>query len=340
MEQDIQKKFLEVFNSDKPKYIKDWLVSWDYQVKRKKRNVQYDSSLPSDFFAYNGPDDLVKWMNWFASEYTNYLPANLINPLIEKSLSNDKAALSKLGLTYDFGDHYTKRIGLNNAHDFLIPAMYPVPERYKVKNVLDFGAGYGRQANLWSENAENIYIGMDAIPNSYCLQHIYYSNLGRPFYEYISNPADFKISNEKKGIYHVPTWRYDLIPDNFIDMVMAVQVFQELSSKLVSKMLVEFHRVLKPGGMLYIRDHGETWKPAGKMNIDEFLLSHGYTLEFKPHIVLDGDLHGIPRIWRKNDPKVIDSQKPNFKTKVRQLLEDVDALAGGKLSKMRSKPKA
>ncbi len=334
MEQDIQKKFLEVFNTDKPKFIRNWLVSWDYQVKRKKRGIKYDESLPSDFFEYNGPDDLVKWMNWFASDYTNYIPENLINPLIEQSLENDKKILSKLGLTYDFGDFYKNRIGLNNAHDFLIPSIYPVPERYRIKNILDFGAGYGRQSNLWTMNKENIYVGMDAIPTSYCLQNIYYKNIGAPFYEYIDNPTGFAIDKNKKGIYHVPTWRYDLLPSDSFDMVMAVQVLRELNSTLVSKMLIEFHRVLKPGGMLYIRDHGDKWKPSGKMDIDKFLIDYGYTLEFKPHIVLDEDLHGIPRIWRKNDPKVVASQKPEMKMKFRQFVEDVDAMSGGVLKRI------
>src|ERR1700739_257642 len=333
MEPDIQSKFLEVFNRDKPEYIRSWLVAWDYQVKRKKRNVQYDPGLPSDFFSYHGPEDLVKWMNWFNFDFNNYLPESSINPLIEQSLANDKKILAKLNLDYDFTT-YSKRVGLNNAHDFFIPTMYPVPERYKIKNVLDFGAGCGRQANLWSMNNDNIYVGMDAIPNSYCLQHIYYSNLDKPVYDYVSNPEGLKIDNDKKGIYHLPTWRYDLLPDHFFDMVIAVQVLRELNSTLVSRMLTEFHRILKPGGMLYIRDHHDKWKPAGKMNIDRFLLSHGFTLEFKPHIIEGQDLHSIPRIWRKNDPKVMDSQKPSFKAKMRSVLEDVDAFSGGALRKI------
>jgi SAM-dependent methyltransferase len=334
MEQNIQNKFLEVFNKDKSKYIKRWLVAWDYQLKRKKRKIQYDSGLPSDFFAYHGPEDLVKWMNWYP-EFPNYFPEESIKRLIEQSLQTDEKILSKLGLTYDFANYYKKRIGLNNAHDFLIPSMYPVPERYKVKNVLDFGAGYGRQANLWSRDNENIYVGMDAIPTSYCLQHLYYSNLEKPFYEYVTNLGDFRITNEKKGIYHLPTWRYDLLPDNFFDMVMTVQVLRELNSTLVSKMLTEFHRTLKPGGMLYIRDHHDTWKPSGKMDIDDFLRNNGYTLEFMPHIILGEDLHDVPRIWRKNDPRVVNSNKPQLKTEFRQFIEDVDAFSGGRLKKLK-----
>lgn len=235
--------------------------------------------------------------------------------------------------SFDFS-RYEKRVGLNNAHDLLFPTLYPVPERNKINNVLDFGAGYGRQANLWARGGETIYVGLDAIPKSYCLQHVYYSNLGKPFYDYVSNPEEFKITAANKGIYHLPTWRSDLLPDNFFDMVMTVQVLRELNSTLVRKMLTEFHRILKPGSMLYIRDHGDKWKPAGKLNIDKFLIETGFTLEFKPHIILDSDLHGIPRIWRKNDQRVLDSQKADFKVKIRTLAEDMDALSGGMIKKV------
>ncbi len=332
MEPDIQQKFFEVFNRDKARYIKKWLVSWDYQVKRKKRKISYGSEQPEDFDRYNGPDDLIKWMNWFPKDYANYLPESLINPLIEESLKHDREILLRLGIKHDF-PNYSKRIGLNNAHDAAFPNLYPVPERNRIRNVIDFGAGYGRQANLWSQSNENIYVALDAIPKSYAIQHLYFSSLGRPFYDYASNPDGFRISNDKKGIYHLPTWRYDLLPDNFFDMVMAVQVLRELNSTLVRKIIQEFHRVLKPGGMFYIRDHGDVWKPAGKMNIDKYLIASGFTLEFKPHIILDSDLHGIPRIWRKNDPRVINSQKPDLKGKLRTLAEDLDAISGGRLRK-------
>ncbi len=332
-EKDIQDRFFETYNRDKSRYVKKWLVSWDYQVKRRKRKVNYGTEQPADFEKYNGAEDLVKWMNWFPKNYTNYLPLNLVSPLVEASREMDKKIITALNLQFDF-TNYENRIGLNNAHDYIFPELYPVPERNKIRNILDFGAGFGRQANLWARNSTNIYLALDAIPKSYCLQHLYFSNIGRPFYDYINSPEGFSINSEKSGIYHLPTWRYDLLPDNFFDMVMAVQVLRELNSKLLRKMINQFHRILKPGAILYIRDHGDKWKPAGKMNIDNFLISHGFVLEFKPHIILDADLHGIPRIWRKTDERVVNSQKPDFKAKLRSLAEDADAFSGGILRKV------
>lgn len=270
----------------------------------------------------------------FMEKYTDYLPSALTQPLVDQSLENDKQILSKLSLNFDY-KNYRQNIGINNAHDFILPNLYPVPERYRIRNVIDFGAGYGRQANLWTSNVQDgIFVGMDAIPNSYCLQNLYYQQLDKPLYDYIEDPAAFKIDPAKKGIYHLPTWRYDLLPDNTFDLVMFVQVLPELNSKLISTMMKEFHRALKPGGMIYIRDHASIWKPAGKMDVGAFLAENGFVLEFQPHLVLDGDIHGIPRLWRKIDPAVKASQEQTAEMKKKQLAEDIDTLTGGVVKSM------
>jgi len=340
MAESLEQKFLSVLENDRSKFISKWMIAWDYQQIRRKRGLKYNNELPEDFFSYGGKDDLVKWMNWFHFDFPDYFPASLTEDLITASLENNKNIFKKLNLTSDFSN-YDKRVGINNAHDFLIPNLYPVPEKNKIKNVIDFGAGYGRQANLFtSKISDCIYTAVDAIPNSYCLQNLYFSKIDKPFYEYIDNPENFRIENSKKGIYHIPTWRKDLLPDNFYDLAMCVQVLPELNSTLVSSMLREFHRALKPGGMLYIRDHASTWKPAGKINVDEFLSDNGFVLEFKPHIINEKDLHGIPRIWRKIDSEVVKSQTMSFDKKLKQTIEDIDTLSGGLLRKVVKKIKA
>ena len=333
VKENIYNLFIDSFSRDK-KHFHKWLISWDYQIKRNKRNKKYSQELPHDFLDYQGKQDLVKWMKWFLPLYPDYFGAEHLQNLINESLENDKRIISELELDYDFSDYHLN-IGLNNAHDFFIPHMYPVQERYEIKNVLDFGAGYGRQANLWSNISDGIYLAMDAIPNSYCLQNLYLKNLGKPVYDYVENPADFKFENDKKGIYHLPTWRCDLLPDNSFDLVICVQVLPELNSKLVKTMLSQFNRILKPGGMLYIRDNTYSWKPAGKINVDTYLQNNNFVLEFKPHVIDMIDIIGIPRIWRKIDPKVQDSQKFGAKQKMKQFIVDIDTFLGGKLSKIK-----
>lgn len=339
MSTDLLHKFLDVYEKDKSRFIKKWLVSWDYQETRKKRGLKYTQELPTDFFNFSGAGDLVRWMNWFQQSYPDYLPASLVSPLVHKSRDKDELILQRLGLDYNFSG-YEDRVGINNAHDFIFPNLYPAPERYRIRNVLDFGAGYGRQANLWADKVkEGIFLGVDAIPNSYCLQHLYYKNIGHPLTDYIDDPGGFSMKDGDSGIFHLPTWRTDLIPDATFDLVMCVQVLPELNSTLVDFMLGEFSRVLRPGGMLYIRDHTYTWKPAGKIDTESALLKKGFSLEFKAHIINDKDIHGVPRIWRKNDPKVIASVTMSAEARKKQLLEDVDSLTGGVLRKIKKKIK-
>ncbi len=325
--------FKDSYAKDK-KYIKKWLVSWAYQIKRNQKNQKYEDTLPDDFYKFQGKQDLVKWMKWFLPKYPDYIGTEHLQNLINASLENDKKIIKELELDYDFSDYHLN-IGLNNAHDFYIPQMYPVQERYKIKNVLDFGAGYGRQANLWSSVNDSIYLAMDAIPNAYCLQNLYLKNLGKPFNDYIENPEGFEFHNDKKGIYHIPTWRYDLIPDNSFDLVLCVQVLPELNSKLVKTMMLQFQRILKPGGVLYIRDNTYSWKPAGKVDVDKFLQKNNFVLEFKPHVIDKVDIIGVPRIWRKIDPEVRNSQLYSFNQKMNQFLKDADTFSGGRLSKLK-----
>lgn len=332
MEPKVFTDFKDCFQRDKSSYIKNWLVKWDYQVKRKKRKLISDSGEPSDFFNYYGKNDFAEWINWLKEPSPNYL-GEYVKDLADLSIKNDKNIFNNLGVEINW-ERYKSNIDFMNAHDFIYPNFYPHPPRFKIRNILDFGAGFGRQANLWtSKLKEFTFIGMDAVPKSYCLQNQYYKATGNQVIDYIE-VENFKINFSGNCIYHVPTWRYDLIPDNSLDLVLCIQVLPELNSTLVKKMILEFYRMLKPGAMLMIRDHGEFWKPAGGINADAFAMKNGFVLEFHPHLIGDVEIHGVPRIYRKIHPDVIKSHTPSSKRKIRQHLENMDAILGGRLNKL------
>ncbi len=328
-----QQKFESVLERDKSKYVKPFIISWDYQAKRKKRGVKYSNGLPEDFYTFNGAQDIVKWMNWFSGEYPSFYKDELINPLIEKSKQNDIAILKNLGIDYDFNQY--KNVGLNNAHDFFIPQSYPVPKEFEIKTVLDFGAGSGRQANLWWShlNGKGNFIAVDAIPMSYGLQHHYYKAIKPDFVDYIDNPDAFKIDTKGSNLYHVPTWRLDLVPDNSVDLILCVQVLPELGKQLILHIFEQFQRILNPGGAFYIRDLNYMYKAFGTVDIDTALINAGFTLEYKAFIEHNKHLHGIPKVWRKNMESITNVQKNNLNQKKRYLLEDIDALTGGILKR-------
>src|SRR5262245_7676051 len=159
-----------------------------------------------------------------------------------------------------------RNVDLFTACDYILQTMYPVPSRMRVRKVLDFGAGFGRMANLWCQKVPDlIYVAVDAVELSYCMQNFYLSRLGPPFFEYADDPSHFAIS-EQAGLYHLPTWRHDLLPSSFFDMVVASQVLPELNLNLLLLALETFRRTLKPGGALYIRDCHETFHPGNDID--------------------------------------------------------------------------
>ena len=334
--EDIHKRFREVYERDEAKYIKKWIASWSYQDKKQ---TKYEGDLPQDFYEFGGPGDFFNWFNWQIAEKR---PDYFTDPRLEKwqelSRNFDQKIFSKYDLKFPEREVYDRVIGRNNAQDYYLTHLYPVPDRYKIKRILDFGAGFGRQANLWTRlNDDLTMVSMDAIPKSYCLQHFYYSQSDYPLNEYALDPDGFKIDMEKKGIYHVPTWRTDLLPDNSFDMILCVQVLPELGGRLVRHMIEVFHRILKPGGALYLRDNGEAWKPGHKMVLGSYLPEHGFDLEFKAHVINKGDILGMPRIWRKKDPEVMLSRVRTQKQKMRDFAWEVDALSQGRLRKLYKK---
>lgn len=330
-QQDILDKFKLAFQKDQ-KFIKDWIVTWEYQEIRKKRKVNYSEGLPEEFYTYNNPSDLIQWVNWMLNvEKANFVNSSEISEWAEKSQKFDEKIFNVINLSPD-SEVYKKGIGNYNAQDFFYANLIPYPGESDPLKVLDFGAGFGRQSNLWSQiKPDSIYVGMDAIPKSYCLQHFYYSESGNLQQEYVLNPDSFDLNNAKPGIHHLPTWRWDLLPDNYFDKILLVQVLQELNSKLVKEMIKTFHRVLKPGGSLYIRDKESQFRPAHRLDSNKLLEETGFTLEFRSHVIHKKELHGIPRIWRKTRQEVVNSQKITFNQRIKEWMLDVDAMSNGKL---------
>jgi len=334
--ENILAKFKEAYERDKVKYIPKWVASWSYQDKKQ---TNYEGDLPQDFYQFGGPSDFRKWFHWqFAEKRPDYFADQRLKEWQDISRAFDQKIFKKYDLEFPELEVYDRVVGRNNAQDYYLTHLYPVPERYKVKRLLDFGAGFGRQANLWTQLQDDLtLVSMDAIPKSYCLQHFYYSQSDYPLHEYALDPAGFKVDMDKKGIYHLPTWRTDLLPDNSFDMVMCVQVLPELGGKLVKHMIEEFYRILKPGGALYLRDNDEAWKPAHKMDLNYYLPDHGFDLEFRAHVINKEDIMGMPRIWRKQDPKVMKSRVRTEKQKWRDLAWEADALSQGRLRKLYKK---
>jgi hypothetical protein len=176
-----------------------------------------------------------------------------------------------------------------------------------------------------------IYVGMDAIPNL-TLQHLYYAH-SQIVYDYVVNDHEQIPDFNTPGIYHLPTWRADLIPDNSVDKILAIQVLQEMNDRLIKEMMHTFHRILKPSGALFIRDSDIAWRPAHKLNLNTELKRAGFTLEYRAHIEDGKDLLGIPRIWRKTNPAILRQQHVSLKQRIYEAKIDFDAMTRGKIKR-------
>ncbi len=260
---------------------------------------------------FRGADEIIEWMETaLKADRGGYIPASMRRPLLDMSRAFDQRIFSDLGRGIPDAD-YDKFIGQWNADDFIYANAYPVPDRQKVTTLLDFGAGYGRQLNLWHQHVPDLrYIAVDVIRKPYLCQCAYFQYFDLPCSDYVLDPKEFRI-DAASGIYHVPGWRLDLVENDSVDMVLAIMVLPELHPDTLYRTLDTFQRILKPGGALFVRDHGLVVKSANTEDVAEALRRRGFVLEFRPYVKDLVELRGVPRIWRKRDPAIPVADEPD-----------------------------
>jgi hypothetical protein len=190
---------------------------------------------------------------------------------------------------------------IRNAEDYRFQDLYPRPPRWQTRRVLDFHPGCARQLNIWCQEVPGlVYCAMESDEAAYVAQADYVRRANvLPVNDYVTDPRTFAL-REQAGIYHLPTWRFDLLPPGFFDMIICVDVLPHLAPRLVRHMLPLFHRCLATGGGLYIRDDADA---AFDHELDRTLSQLGFVLEFRPYLFPGEDIHGLPRLWRKVDPR-------------------------------------
>lgn len=246
---------------------------------------------------------LADWLDWLAPQRSGStvvgeekLGYPIPDSLIEASSSMHRIVVERL-LNIRYDAKRFAHVDFHNATDYAFQTILG-----GAKHVLDFGAGYGRQAFLWtSRNASLTYVAVDGIEGPYVLQNRVFRCLtGVSLSDYIQEPSTFAVGaveDDVRKVCHLPTWRLDLLPSGFFDLIICAQVLQELNGPLVRPLLDQFKRVIAPGGRLYIRDH-EYYRPAHRFKIGKYLLRNGWRLAFRYPGIDKHDIHGIPRIWR------------------------------------------
>ena len=261
------------------------------------------------FQDFLGPQHLSKMYKWIDGiEYHNFIDEEEFSDFVDTSSSNDTAVFEALGLSKI--EHNTYAVGVYNAQDYWFLTKLPHPKRMTPKRVLDFGAGHGRQANLWfsCRNEARNFIAVDAVPTPYLTQRLYYKALGLRVNDImdVDNDAGFQLSEKPRTVNHLPSWRLDLIPDNSVDLIICVQVLKELSRIMLLYAVQQFARILKVEGALYIRDH-IGFHNVNLVDQDKLLAALGLVNEWAPRYVDAKDIHGVPRIWRKPNLRALTS---------------------------------
>lgn len=275
----------------------DWTASWRHLEKRLSEGALHDMG----FTGFDGVPLIARMLRWIDRfEYPCTIDDPRLDNFATQILSGDAKALRTLGL--DPASFNLPAVARYTAQDLFFQRLaVPIARDDRPRAVLDFGAGHGRLVPFWIRDTETVYAA-DATPGPYLAQRLWARAHGCDVNDYIDAPETFV--SRSGALNHLPSWRLDLIPTGDLDLVIAVQVLRELSKAMLAYAVAEFARMLRPGGRLYIRDH-IGFHNVNAADLDALLTATGFVLEWRPHLVDRRDIHGLPRIWRRAEPKVI-----------------------------------
>ena len=257
---------LERFRRERPAY-----ASWSY-IDR--------SRTPEDhrkLHEWRGIESLDEWIKIMTMDTGASSPLNLP----EEYVAHCKNMYERLGISVN-------NLAAYDAEDFFFCSLVPKP-----KVVLDFGAGYGRQAFLFSRLPVTL-ISMDCIESSYFLQNHVFKQLGFPLWEYLEESGAPRFDRDAFNVVHLPSWKGDLIPENSVDLMMLVFVISEVSDGAREEFLRTLKRTLKVGGHLYIRDN----PLAHGWDFEKRLARMGFKPVLFPWKMTEQEFRGTPRIYR------------------------------------------
>lgn len=193
-----------------------------------------------------------------------------------------------------------------NLHD-----LYSLPDVYYTtkilgrvpESVIDVGGGWGRLGMAWHAVGSRVVGVTDSIEQPYVIQHQYLSSVpGADFFETLDGANEEKLNfNMARGIVHFPLWSLLKIPDESVDAVSTIQVLREVPKECLEFLFSELHRILKKGGVWYIRDNDHEYKNFCMHNVPvtNRLQSIGFKLVHQSSLKQGVDIHGVPRIFQK-----------------------------------------
>ncbi len=166
---------------------------------------------------------------------------------------------------------------VRSAQDFILSTMFASsPAR-----VIDFGAGYGRNAFLIADYPDAVYCGIDSIEKNYCAQTLLLKFVypeGAVF-EYLDDPNADRAAVQKfvqrGGAVHIPTWRLDLLPVEKFNILIMSHVFHELSESAAWAVLDDIVGKMPSRSVVYFRGNLRTRNHS--MDMEKELKARGFS---------------------------------------------------------------
>ena len=268
----------------------------------------YTDLVRSRLSHYRSKYDLLGWFKFWTEDWRLVSPfagKDNYEQLKETSSQCHDKALKRIFSSYKDSKYIHQGYDIWNALDLYII----FEQQLDIGNILDFGAGYGRLGLVLGQNARvKNYLAIDSVELSYMLQNLTLSiSFPEKFYEYIEYEFERKAFiidlHNQSGIYHLPTWKWDLVPDSTLDLIIAVFVLPEINEFALKEFIQQSSRTLKVGGHIYIRDHLYTTgknnhKGAHQLNTEDLLKNCGFQVSYQSGLVDNKDIYGIPRIYQ------------------------------------------
>ncbi len=285
--------------------------------KAKRAKLNWSVSMIHDGLnkEYEGLNTIRRYIDtWHLSKDMNKAFFELDKNLIEKSHKFHQQVLQSFSENDQMSEYASSGTGdfVNTLDYQLVTTITKDTRKEKIERIMDFGAGYGREANLFTQHPDcKEYTIVEAIEDSYVVQSAYLKIAADKilencvFNESLFGNLDFK--SDKKKLNHLLTFDMDLIPDEHFDLIICSNVLNEITGDVFAYVIKEIARTLKKGGILYVKDHGLADQCGHQYYDYDVLESLNFALEYRPFVEDLKDIWTVPRIYRKYG-----DNKPSF----------------------------
>ena len=140
-----------------------------------------------------------------------------------------------------------------------------------------------------------IFLGFCQKRDSLYIDLIECENMGLEVNPSIHNDNKFRIK-------HIPSWHFDAIDKESIDLVTGTWVLNELTVSGALWIMSHLSSVLRKGGYLYIRDGARIRENS--LNFDDLAQEVGFKEISRLNVRNRIELQGIPRVYQKTDNSV------------------------------------